>query len=374
MRYQIISIALILSSCFGKKETNTIKEITVDANTVSLTDSQMKNVNIETMKLSKSNISTTLQLNGKIDVPPQNLVSISSSMGGYLRTTKLLEGMHVNKGDVLAVMEDPQFIQLQQDYLMAKSKLHFATIEYKRQKELNQSQASSDKATEQAQAQMQEQQILMNSISEKLKLIHINPSKLTPNNLSKSINIYAPISGFVSKIFVNIGKYINASEVLFQLVNPSDIHLTLKVYEKDMSSLKIGQNLIAYTNAEPNKKYRCRIILISKDFAQDGSTDVHCHFEDYDKNLLPGMYMNAEIELNTTMRNTLPEDAVVSYEGKNFIFIETEKQHYQIYEVHVGESEHGLVEIQNIDALQNKNIVSKGAYTLLMKMKNTAEE
>ena len=210
-------------------------------------------------------ISSILKVNGKVDVPPQNMVSISVPLGGYLKTTQLLPGMHVNKGDVIAVMEDQQYIQLQQDYLTAKARIAFLENEYLRQKELNQSQASSDKVFQQAEADYRSQRILITALGEKLKLAGININKISETNISRSINIYSPINGYVSKVNVNIGKYVSSTEVLFELINPLDIHLALKVFEKNLDKLFIGQKLIAYTNNQPDKKYPCEILLIGKD-------------------------------------------------------------------------------------------------------------
>src|SRR5690606_35097533 len=240
-----------------------------DENTVILTDAQLHNTPIETAELSMQHISTVLKLNGKIDVPPQNLVSVSTPLGGYLKSTRLLPGMKVVKGQVIAVIENPQFVQLQQDYLMAKSKYHFAQLDYNRQTKLNQSQASSDKVMQQAQSIMSDQKILMNSIAQQLKLVNINPAKISAGNIQQSVPVYSTINGFVSKVNVNVGKYVTSSDVLFKLINPSDIHLNLKVYEKDLEMLKTGQQIVAYTNVDPSKKYAGEILLTSKDV--DGS-------------------------------------------------------------------------------------------------------
>lgn len=369
----IIIISFIVISC--KKEIQESKtEIVLKENEVSLTDAQMKNANIETISMSEKSISSVLKINGKIDVPPQNLVSVSVPLGGYLRSTKLLPGMHVNKGEVIAVMEDQQYIQLQQDYLVSKAKLVYAEKESARQNDLNQSQASSDKVTQMAQAEMSSLRAMTNGLAEKLRLININPNTISASKISQKINILATINGFVSKVNVNIGKYISPSEVMFELINPTDIHLNIKVYEKDVAKLKIGQKIIAYTNAEPNKKHECEIILISKDVSADGTSEVHCHFEDYDKTLLPGMYMNAEVELNSSNSNTLPEESIINFEGKDYVYIEIANQKYQMIEVQIGEKENGFLQILNVIDLRNKKIVSQGAYTLLMKMKNTEEE
>ena len=340
---------------------------------MTLTDAQFKNAHIATASLQEKNIATVLKLNGKIDVPPQNMVSVSVPLGGYLRSTKLLPGMHVNKGEVIAAMDDQQYIQLQQDYLLAKSKLHFAQLEYSRQKELNQSQASSDKVTQQAQAEVNIQTITMNALAEKLRLINKNPERINANNISKSVNVYSTITGYVSKVNVNIGKYVTPSDVLFELINPTDIHLNIKVFEKDVAKIAIGQKVIAYDNTHPDKKYNCEIILISKDVSTDGTSEVHCHFETYDKTILPGMYMNAEVQVSANASNTLPEESIVTFEGKEYVFVETKKHTYEITAVNSSAKENGFVTIANVEILKGKTIVTNGAYTLLMKMKNKEE-
>ncbi len=373
-KYIISVITFALFSACKKQEVFTEKSPVLNQNEVSLTDAQFKNAAIETISLSEKSISSILKINGKIDVPPQNLVSVSVPLGGYLRSTKLLPGMHVNKGEVIAVMEDQQYIQLQQDYLVSKAKLIYAEKEAARQKDLNQSQASSDKVTQLAQAELSSLRAMTNGLEQKLRLININPNTISASKISQKINILASINGYVSKVNVNIGKYISPSEVMFELINPTDIHLNIRVFEKDVAKLKIGQKIITYSNAEPEKKHECEIILISKNVSADGTAEVHCHFEDYDKSLLPGMYMNAEVELKSSRSNALPEECIVSFEEKEYVYVEISKQKYLMQEVKLGEKESGYVKIIDNESLKNKKIVSKGAYTLLMKMKNTSEE
>lgn len=343
--------------------------------TITVTDAQTKNADIQTGPLQTGEISSLLKVNGKVDVPPQNMVSISVPLGGYLKTSKLLPGMHVNKGEVVATMEDQQYIQLQQDYLMAKVKLSQLEKEYVRQKELNASQASSDKMLQQAEADLKSHRILSAALAQKLQLVGIHPENLTENNISKSVNIHSPIDGYVTRVNVNIGKYISPTEIMFELVNPTDIHLALKVFEKDLPKLFIGQGLIAYTNNNPEKKYDCEVLLMGKDINAEGYTDVHCHFEQYDKVLIPGTYMNAEIKVKNRKAIVLPADAIVRHDGKHFIFKEVAKQKYAMLEVTVGETENGVTELLVPETMltESGNYVIKGAYTLLMMLKNEAE-
>ncbi len=366
----ILSVAL-LASCDSKKN-NTESESgnSSSENMVTLTAAQLKSANLEIGKIEQKSISSVIKLNGKIDVPPQNMISVSMPLGGYLKTTKLLPGMHISKCEVIATMEDQQYIQLQQDYLAAKAKLEFSEAEFKRQKELNLDKASSDKVFQQSKMEYTTQKIELSALAEKLKLINVNPQTLTEDNLSKSVCILSPIDGFVSKVNVNIGKYVNPADILFELVNPTDIHLNLTVFEKDIALLSIGQQLVAYTNHEPDKKHICEIILISKDLSSDRTTEVHCHFKNYDKNLLPGMYMNADVEVKSNNVYAVAEDGVVNFEGKTFVFVSNGANQFTMAEVETGTSENGYIAILNSRSLIGKKIVTKGAYALLMTIKN----
>jgi cobalt-zinc-cadmium efflux system membrane fusion protein len=272
-------------------------------------------------------------------------------------------------------MQDQQYIQLQQDYLTAKARIGYLQNEYQRQKDLNQSQASSDKVFQLAEADYRSQKVLITALGEKLKLAGININKIGENNISRSVNIYSPIDGFVSKVNVNIGKYVSPTEVLFELVNPADIHLALKVFEKDLDKLFIGQKLVAFTNNQTEKKYPCEILLIGKDLSIERNTDVHCHFEAYDKTLIPGTYMNAEIEVKNIKAFVLPADAIVSFENKHYVYTVKSNKEYEMTKVTIGESENGFTEIilPETNELAAASFVTKGAYSLLMMMKNKAE-
>ncbi len=370
------TLFIMITACNSNKKVENTPEEATSETTIELTDAQFKNSDIKTGKIELRNISSLLKVNGKIEVPPQNMVSVSVPMGGYLRSTKLLAGMHISKGEIIATMEDQQYIQLQQDFLTAKA--HFSSIEseYLRQKELNKSKAGSDKVFQNAQTEYLSQKILIKSLSEKLKLIGINPDKLDENTISKSINIASPIDGFVSQVKMNIGKYVTPTDVLFELVNPSDIHLTLTVFEKDLYKISIGQKIFAYNNTNPDKKYICEVILIGKDVTPERTIQVQCHFEQYDKNLIPGMYMNAEVEVSTNTALVIPNDGLVRFEGKQFVYIETSNNKYEMIEVTTQNNENGYTQIIFADStdMKNKTFVIKGAYTLLMKMKNAGEE
>lgn len=364
---------LTLLGCGQKEENKTVESTSnvVESSIVKLTAAQMANAEIQTAKLVEKEISSTIRLNGKIDVPPQNLISVSVPLGGYLKSTEMLPGKIVRKGQILAVLEDQQYVRLQQDYLLAKVKLKVVEGEYLRQKELNASKAASDKIVQVAEGEYKNAKINVKALEENLELIGIQPKKLDETKISKRITITSPINGYVSKVNANIGKYLTPSEVLFELVNVADIHLNVSVFEKDLASLAIGQKVITYNNSNPTKKYETEIILIGHSLSADKNTEVHCHFKKYDKSLVPGMYMNAEVELKNKSAHTISENAILRYENQDYVFIQINKTNFEMLPVKVGAKENGMVEIENYPDVNNFPIVVNGAYSLLMKLKNT---
>ncbi|UEG51940.1 efflux RND transporter periplasmic adaptor subunit [Mucilaginibacter daejeonensis] len=374
--YIKLCFLLVLFAACGehKQKEEETEQPPQDTTLVKLTAAQIRNAGIEVGHPDSAKLSGVLKLQGTIDVPPQSTVSVSFPLGGYLKRTELLPGVHVRKGEVLGVLEDMQFIQIQQDYLSAKERSAFAETEYRRQQELNASKATSDKVFQLAKADMETQRILMRSLAQKLELIGIDPKRLNPSNISKSISIRSPIDGFVSKVNVNIGKYTSPTDVLFELVNPKDIHLSLNVFEKDVNQLAIGQKVMTYNTDHPEKKYEAEIILISKNLDEDRMANVHCHFEQFDRSLLPGMFMNAEVEVSDRSALTAPEAAIVRWQNKFYVFKAQSGDTYRMMPVKTGDERNGRQQIDGAGIGVGTRIVTKNAYALLMKMKNNAEE
>jgi len=372
-----ITLVLIIASCSQspEKRISVEKPEAANNNTVTLTDAQMKNAGIETGAVQSETLNEVLKVNGVVDVPPQNIVSVSFPMGGYLKNTNLLPGLHVNKGEVIGVIEDQSLVQLQQDYLVAAARLTYLQQEYDRQKELSEQQVAAVKTFQQVQADFAAQKVLVKGLGEKLRLININPASLNENKISRSVPIYSPINGFVSKVNVNIGKFVNATDVLFELINPDDMHAALTVFEKDMPKVKIGQVAKVSFVDDPLKEYDCEVILVTRNVDDNRSGTLHCHFKTRPKNLLPGMFLNASIHIENVPALTVPEEAVVRYGNQQYVVQVTGKNNYQLVNVEAGMKENNRIAINsNAIDLRNMPIVTKNAYAILGKMKNAAEE
>lgn len=380
----LLTISLfVLSSCSNTTNENNKhieEEHHGEETMVELTATQYKMAEIELGKIEQKTLSNVLKVNGVMDVPPQNLVSVSAPLGGFVYSTELLQGMKIKKGQVLAVMEHPDYVQLQQDYIDKKSKLEYLTLEFKRQEELNKENVNSSKVFQQAKSDLMSMKAQVKGLEEKLAIIGINSSYLTENDISRKVKIHSPINGYVSEVNVNIGKYVNPSEVMFEIVDTEHLHAELTVYEKDVVKLKIGQQVRFTLPNENDKERLAKIHLIGRKIDADRSVRVHAHLENEDTELLPGMYINALIELNENKVNAVPEAAVVMFEGKYFVYQLKEKHgedyHFEMLEVQKGVTENGFSEITFIKKTDSSKLqlVTKGAFSLLAKMKNVEEE
>jgi cobalt-zinc-cadmium efflux system membrane fusion protein len=369
-------VIFYLSCKDQKSESSSATEVTsnnvASEYQVELTKEQLKNSGIITGIPVKREMHTSLKVNGVVDVPPENIISVSMPLGGYLKNTSMIPGTRVRKGDILATLEDQQYIQLQQDFLTSKSRLEYNEADFNRQKLLYETKSTSEKIFQQAKTDFETQKILTKAFGEKLQLIGIDPYNLKEENISRSVHIISPINGYVTKVNVNIGKYISPSDVIFELINPSDLHVRLTVFENDAANLSSGQKILCSTNSNPEIKYPATIHLITPNIEENRSTDVHCHLEGSHKKLFPGTFVNAEIELNNANVIALPEEALVKWESKYYLFSQESESKFRLFPVEIGASSNGYVEIKT--ALPSTKIVVKNAYTLLMKLKNSGEE
>lgn len=346
-----------------------------ESDRITMNKAMLEKAGVLTGTITRKVMGASLTVNGVVDVPPQNLVSVSFPPGGYLYSTRLMPGMRIKKGEVIAEMEDPSLVQLQQDYLMARARLTFLEREFARQQTLNADKISADKVFEQVRSDYDGQLAMVSAYAEKLRMICIVPESLSPEQISRRVSLRSPINGFVSKVHVNIGKYVQPADVLFELINPDDIHAALSIFEKDLARVSIGQKVSISFVDEPDRLYDGEVILVNRNVDEDRIAVAHCHFRSKPAELLPGMFLNARIHVRETEVPALPESAVVRYEQREFVFVESSAGVFDMKVVRTGEKEDGFVEIiGGAEALEGRTLVIRNAYSLLGALKNKAEE
>jgi len=379
-----IGMSLSLASCNmnNKQAVETVEIEVIPDTIVELREDQIKLAGIEFGTIEMRSIGTELKVNGVISVAPQNLATVSMPFGGFVKNTTLLPGDAVSKGQILAVIENQEFIDIQKDYLEAKNKLIYAKAEFDRHTDLFKEDVYSEKNVQQVTVEYKNLVALVTSLEQKLFMIGIDPVQLREETIRSTVNLISPIKGYLKSVNVNIGKSVSPSDVLFEIVNSDKLLLELTLFEKDAEKAIQGQKIKFFVN-NGNDENEAVIIQTGKSVDDDKTFKVFATVTSPCKNVLPGMYVNAFIASSDNVVPTLPSEAIVSFDDKDFIFIFDKNKEeagqpfteYRIVEVKKGNVASGYTEIISLDEFDIKTakVVVKGAYNLLSAKKNAGE-
>jgi len=379
----IAAFFIALISCSGGKKTELAEEEEViPEDIVELRADQIKLANIETGAIELRSLSGTLKVSGIVAAAPQNLATVSMPLGGFVKSTSLMPGNAVKKGQTLAILENQEFVDIQQNYLETKNKLEYAEAEYKRHTELYKDDVYSQKNLQQVTSDYKSLKTQVKALEQKLALIGINPATLSEDAISSSVALASPISGYVTAVNINIGKFVSPSDVLFEIVNSDKLFLELTLFEKDADKVSAGQKIHFFINNE-TEQHEAVIYQTGKSIGTDRTYKVYATVIGSCENVIPGMYVNAIIETSGNLVASLPSEAIVSFDEKDYIFVyEKEKEEdgkpfteYRIIEVQKGVTDGGFTEIVLPAgfAVKDAKVVIKGAYNLLSAKKNAGE-
>lgn len=350
-------------------------------NQVIFTKAQFELADISIGKTEMRSLSNLLKLNGEVEIEPSGIATLSAPLGGYLTTPALLPGEKVTRGQTLAVLEDPKFIELQQQYLESLGQLEYLEEEYERQQKLRDQDVNSAKTYQKVSSDYKILQARIKGLEETLKLIGINISSLKSGELSRKARVYSPINGFIKASNFNLGNYVNPKDVLFEIVNTNELHVVLNAYEKDISQIQEGQELRFSQGNESGYKRKATVFLVGKVSSEERIVPVHCHIADGDqKGILPGMYVKALVETDAAQQTTVPSDAIVKYNGENFLLRlaskSTDSYVFELVPVKTGTIADGYtaIEIPGMDSIEEQDWVVKNAYSIISAKINSEEE
>ena len=371
---------LILSCNSGKKNIEEVEVIPEDI--VEMRDDQIILANIEMGAIEMKPLNGTIKVNGIVTVAPKDYATVCAPLGGFVKSINFMPGNVINKGQILAVVENQEFVDIQQNYLEAKNKLEFAKIEFDRHSELFKEDVYSEQNLQQVTVDFKNLKAQVNALEQKLVLIGIDPAKLNEDNISRSIVLVSPIKGYLAKVNVTLGKFVSPNDILFEVINNDKLYLELSLFEKDAEKVENNQNIMFFINNEP-EMHKAVITQTGKSIDTDKILKVFASISGTCKNVLPGMYVNAMIETSGTNVTALPSEAFVNFDDKDYIFVFDKNKEedgkpfteYKIVEVQKGISYNGYTEISlpvhfNIETAK---IVIKGAYNLLSAKKNAGE-
>jgi cobalt-zinc-cadmium efflux system membrane fusion protein len=363
-------------------------------NLIELTDAQLTQTEISFGKVEKRKIGHEITVNGMIDVPPQGNISITVPYGGFLKYTAMLPGSRLKKGQIVATVENPEFIEFQREYLEALANNDYLKADFERQQTLNDEQVTSTKVFQKAKSSYLTNEANIQALESKLRLIGINPTTVRNGTISSVVNVYSPINGVVRDVYINTGKYFHPQDVLMDITDASDLHVELKVYEDDIPLIRNGQRIRFRLANAPEKWMEAEVFLIGNNVRQDRSITIHGHLKEHIEDLLPGMFVNAAIEVEAVQLYAVPEEAIVRFDGKHYIFKSLGKRKearpddpvgrgeramndFEMVEIIKGNEEEGFVAFTFEDKTQDitkMDVVLKDAFTLLAKAKNSEEE
>ncbi|MEM1135271.1 MAG: efflux RND transporter periplasmic adaptor subunit [Bacteroidota bacterium] len=362
-----VLILLFIFSCKTETTKSTTQKVLVEnansSNIVKLSAEQVNIAGIKSGKVIRKNLAEKLKCNGKIDVPPENIASIHPVMAGFVKSVKVLEGEKVKQGQVLAVLEHPNYINLQEEYLKVKSRLTFSKQEYERQQHLSSKNATALKTFQKIEADYAVLQSEAAGLRAKIKLLGIVPEAVEKGKIAEQVYIRAPFNGTVADIDINIGQYITQQEKAFEVVNKSHIHGELRIFAKDILQVKTGQFVTFQVTGNTNKIFEGEVFLVGETVDEATNTvNVHIHPKDDVAILKLGMYINAEIQIAQAEKEVVPELSVIKEDENAFIFIARGNYTYEKFPVNPEPPIDGYCAISGLQSLpKNSDIVTEGA-------------
>ncbi len=347
------------SSAIENTQTADSKIVTTKKITISL--EQFKNLNLELGDFQQTTMSDEIKVTGMADVPPENTASVSVPIAGFIKNithNNSLPGKYVDKGTVIATIYSLEFVQLQQDYLQALAQSAYFKKELERQQTLSAEDVGAKKKLQQAENDVNANAALLKGLEAKLKMIGTEPNSLLKNDISPAINIYAPISGYIKNANVSIGKAINSSDILFEIISKEHLHLELKVLEKDAFRVQKGQKVIL-DDARLGGIVQGTVFLVGQVFEGEAKAiNVHVHIdnEGQEQKLIPGMFVNAKILTGNRLTQTLLESAILREADGDFIVVmvkqDAKEVSFQKIPVKLGLVQQGKIEVE----LKEKNV------------------
>jgi cobalt-zinc-cadmium efflux system membrane fusion protein len=361
--YSIFVLSLFSCSSVDK-EVNTAKETKVKKQ-LQLSTKQLQTLGVKLGALEQINMGLSVFANGVIDVPPQNKSYIAMPFGGYIKKINVLDGMQVQKGQILMVVEHPEVIQLQQEYLEAQGQMDYLFSDYERQRDLYEKEAGSAKNYQQAKSAYMVTKAKLSGLAMKLEMANVNLNTLRNGQIERTQNIRSPFTGVITKVTANVGAFAEPKDNLLEIIDLKHAHAELTVYEKYLSFLQKEQR-VKLQFVDMHTTATAKIYLIGREISEERTVKVHCHFDKLPKDITPGSYLKAEIRAEDQQQFTLPEEAVVQQNGKDVVFIEKAGNFFTV-EIDILMTQDGRVAItsKQLVLLKRSSIVVKGAYELL---------
>lgn len=360
-------LASLLVSCGG----NASKEAAVGADSTlteyHLDAAQMKRIGLQVGPARDTLVSETLVLTGSVTLPPNNRADISPLVAGQIRTIHVTEGRFVEEGAVVAELNSPEALRLQEQHLRAWSQSQWLKAESDRQEALVQADAGALKLAQKAKADYQMALAELESSGAQLQLMGYNLQAIRQGKFEPVLKLRAPLHGHVAMIGGRPGEYVQPGKILLQIVNTHHLHVELDAFENQLSALRQGAALQVSPTSGNFKPFKANIFGYPGAL-DDNSRSVKVHAEIQDpqpKELFAGLGVRAKLQAVAVQAGLVPLNAVIRQGGKLYIFepagTRGDKSYFKKTEVFA------VVEGNDFYALRlplPTQMVLKGAYNL----------
>ena len=376
VNYLLVIVLLSLAACSSKNDATTSDEMSDENLTKDIYELSSTQFNSSDMKLGKLEMQEFYEIvkaNGMFNVPPQNRASVSSYFGGSVKDIKLQPGQHVKRGQVLFTLENPEFVQLQQDFLESQGQLSYLKSDYERQKNLVEDNVTSQKNYLKSESDYTVTRARHASLRKKLELLDINPNALTIDNIRATVTVTAPINGYVTDVNITKGSFLNPSNVAMIIVDTDHLQLELNIFEKDLAKVRIGQPIHFRIQEDQSQQYEASVYLVNKTVdAEKRTIGILGQLSDakLTNRFNPGVYVQADIYTTSDSRPSLPQEALVEVDDKNYVLVLDSSSDAGLTfikkEVKTGVSNNDDIEIMNAgDFNENSEFLVKGAFNLI---------
>ncbi|MDO4692723.1 MAG: efflux RND transporter periplasmic adaptor subunit [Porphyromonadaceae bacterium] len=338
---------------------------------VHITADQIKAVGIQLGPVERKELSATIRANGSLKVPKTHKGYVTTLYGGTIRQIHTLSGQYVRRGQLIATLANPQFVQIQEEYLTTLSRLTYAEQEVDRQQSLQEGGAGATKNLQNAKAELSSLKARTASLAQQIRLAGIEPSSISADNLRGTLSIVSPIDGVIGEIIGQIGSYIEPSSPIAEVIDNASLHLDLNIYEQDLPKIKVGQTIHFRLTNSPKREYDARVHTIGSTFEANSRTiAVHCDLVGDKTGFIDGMNITGVVSLGEELLPAVPDAAIVHADGKDYIFVQQDLGHdhedeweFVPVEVIRGTSQLGYTAITPLAELaEDAVIVLKGAF------------
>lgn len=363
----------------------------VDFDHIPLTAKQVSTVDLKMGEAVEREMDATIDAKGSLVLRAQAMGDVASLMGGIVKSISVKEGQYVHRGQVVATVENTDVVSLQREYYSAAKECELARIDMERQKLLAHNGAGIKRSLQQAQKDYHVAHANMLGIGRQLAQMGISTAAVAKGKFTTAFPLRAPISGVVSEMTASLGSFADMQTPLMKIRNTQAIECDLNVFEKDLAKIKVGNRVILNLTNQPDVKLSGTVYGMNQYF-NDNSKAVAVHVKldaasvksylysssgnTHGGKLFAGMYVSGKIATGSQQCLALPSQAIVSSDGKQYVFAlngAPSKGNYSFsrHEVTTGASDGKYTEVKlcnhllkGKDGAAGKKIVTENAYYL----------